>query len=137
MLGITFKAFNERFTSLARIAKQELMHRNKGTWSTNKGYISGTSSKNYDQLKNLIYREDDQIRQESIANQETLQEEEEAKGQEFYEGVHDRLFNDDLVENMKNIELEKLEEFEEFEEFEENEVDADNTKEGKHKECLE
>jgi hypothetical protein len=82
-LGITFKAFNERFTSLARIAKQKLMRREelKGSGSTNKGYISGTSSKNYDQLKNLIYRENDQIRQESIANQETLQEEEEAKEQ--------------------------------------------------------
>ena len=99
----------------------------KGNVSTNKGYISGTSSKNYDQLKNLIYREDDQIRQESIANHETLQEEEEAKEQEIYEGEHDDLFNDDLVENMQYTELE------------EDEFDDDNTKdseEGKHKECL-
>ena len=107
----------------------------KGTGSTNKGYISGTSSKNYDQLKIQIYK-DDHIRQESIANQETLQEEEEAKEQGI---CHDGLFNDeddeedDLFENimiMTNKELEELEEYE---------FDDDDTKdreENEHTECM-
>ena len=43
----------------------------------------------------MIYKDDHIRQQESIANQETLQEEEEAKEQEFYEGDHDGLFNDE------------------------------------------